>query len=111
MYNSIEELQTDVDVWLDYYNTQRPHTGKYCYGKTPMQTWNESLHLAKEKLLNNQSQNVVSLPVSDETETGSGGDQPARDNLTDWNGQKGQISPSSPLIIPGLNALENALPQ
>jgi len=111
IYNSIEELQTDVDVWLDYYNNQRPHSGKYCYGKTPMQTWNDSLHLAKEKLLNNQFQNVVSLPLSDETKTGSGGDQPARDNLTDWNGQKGQISPSFPFIIPRVNASKNALPR
>lgn len=111
VYQSIEELQADVDVWLDYYNKERPHSGKYCYGKTPMQTWNDSLHLAKEKLLNNQFQNVVSLSLSDETETGSGGDQPARDNLTDWNGQKGQASPSFPFIIPRDNALKNALPR
>ncbi len=111
IYNTIEELQADVDVWLDYYNNHRPHSGKYCFGKTPMQTWNDSLHLAKEKLLSNQFQNVVSLTVSDQTETGTGGDQPARDSLTDWNGQKGQISPSFPLIIPRVNALENALPR
>lgn len=111
IYHSIEELQADVDVWLDYYNNHRPHTGKYCFGKTPMQTWNDSIHLAKEKLLTNHFQNVVSLSVSDETETGPGGDQPARDNLTDWNGQKGQISPLFPLIIPRVYALENALPR
>lgn len=111
IYNSIEELQADVDVWLEYYNNERPHSGKYCYGKTPMQTWNDSLCLAKEKLLTNHFQNVISLPVSDETEPGSGGDQPERDNLTDWNGQKGQFSPSFPFIIPRVNALENALPR
>ena len=111
IYNTIEELQADVEVWLDYYNNHRPHSGKYCFGKTPMQTWNDSLHLAKEKLLSNQFQNVVSLTVSDQTGTGTGGDQPARDSLTDWNGQKGQISPSFPLIIPRVNALENALPR
>jgi transposase InsO family protein len=111
IYKSIEELQADVDVWLDYYNNDRPHSGKYCYGKTPMQTWNDSLNLAKEKLLDDHYQKIVSLPVSDETEPGSGGDQPARDNLTDWNGQRGQISPSFPTLIPRVNALENALPQ
>ena len=111
IYKSIEELQADVDVWLDYYNNDRPHSGKYCYGKTPMQTWNDSLNLAKEKLLDCHYQKIVSLPVSDETEPGSGGDQPARDNLTDWNGQRGQISPSFPTLIPRVNALENALPQ
>jgi transposase InsO family protein len=111
IYKSIEELQADVDVWLDYYNNDRPHSGKYCYGKTPMQTWNDSLNLAKEKLLDDHYQKIVSLPVSDETEPGSGGDQPARDNLTDWNGQRGQISPSFPTLIPRVNALENVLPQ
>ena len=111
IYTSIDDLQTDVDIWLEYYNNQRPHSGKYCFGKTPMQTWEDSLHLAKEKMLTNHFQNDVSLPVSDQAETGSGGDQPARNNLTDWNGQGDQKSPLLPWIIPGVNALENALPR
>jgi transposase InsO family protein len=111
IYKSIEDLQSDLDAWLYEYNNNRPHSGKYCYGKTPMQTWKDSLHLAKEKLLNNQYQNVVSLPLSDETETGSGGDQPARDNLTDRNGFEGDKTSSLPKIILGEDALENALPR
>jgi hypothetical protein len=47
-----------------------------------MQTWSASLHLAKEKLLNNQYQIFIPLTLSDETETDYGGDQPARDNPT-----------------------------
>jgi hypothetical protein len=43
------------------------------YGKTPMQTRNQSFHLAKEKLLSIHYQNVVSLPLSDERETSSAG--------------------------------------
>ena len=35
-------------------NLERPH-GRYCYGKTPMQTFNESITLAKQKLLNQVS--------------------------------------------------------
>ncbi len=50
-YKTIEELQQDVDVWLHYNNNERPHSDKYCLGKIPIQTWKESLHLAKEKLL------------------------------------------------------------
>ena len=34
------------------YNEERTHSGKYCYGKTPMQTFQDSIPLAKEKLLN-----------------------------------------------------------
>ncbi|MFZ5998742.1 MAG: IS481 family transposase [Nitrospirota bacterium] len=51
VYNSLDELQADLDQWLIEYNEQRTHSGKYCYGKTPMQTFRESLHLAKEKML------------------------------------------------------------
>ncbi|MDR1729449.1 MAG: IS481 family transposase, partial [Prevotellaceae bacterium] len=76
IYNNLQELQADADVWLEYYNNQRTHTGKHCYGKTPMQTWIDSIHLAKEKILSNHYQNVVSLPLSGEKETGSAGKQP-----------------------------------
>lgn len=51
IYNSIEELQEDADKWIDEYNSDRTHTGKYCFGKTPLQTFLESKHLAQEKML------------------------------------------------------------
>jgi transposase InsO family protein len=51
MYNTLEALQADLDAWLEHYNQQRPHSGRYCFGKTPMQTFIESLNLAKEKML------------------------------------------------------------
>lgn len=51
IYESIEMLQNDLDEWLREYNESRPHSGKYCYGKTPMQTFLDSQPLAKEKML------------------------------------------------------------
>ncbi len=33
---SLEELQKDLDLCLTEYNEQRVHSGKYCYGKTPI---------------------------------------------------------------------------
>jgi len=53
IYTSKEELQEDVDLWLLQYNNHRSHSGKYCYGKTPMQTFLDSKHIAIEK--SNQS--------------------------------------------------------
>lgn len=38
IYRSIDELQTDLDEWLSYYNNARTHQGKMCCGRTPMQT-------------------------------------------------------------------------
>ena len=33
------------------YNEVRAHQGRWCYGKTPMQTFKDTLPLAKEKLI------------------------------------------------------------
>lgn len=55
IYTNVEELQTDLDAWLEHYNIQRPHSGKYCYGKTPMKTFMDSIDLAKEKLIDNKT--------------------------------------------------------
>jgi transposase InsO family protein len=49
LYRTLEELQTDVNEWLQKYNQFRPHSGKYCYGKTPMQTLSESKALVRER--------------------------------------------------------------
>ncbi|GHM58420.1 MAG: hypothetical protein sGL2_05700 [Candidatus Mesenet longicola] len=34
IYNSLPDLQIDIDHWLRSYNYTRPHSGKHCYGKT-----------------------------------------------------------------------------
>src|SRR6202012_3009278 len=49
IYATIEQLQRDLDAWLVEYNERRPHQGRWCYGKTPMQTFLDSIPLAKEK--------------------------------------------------------------
>jgi len=51
LYHTIEELQADLDAWMEGYNERRPHQGRWCYGKTPMQTFLDSLVLAKEKMI------------------------------------------------------------
>ena len=51
LYDTLEELQKDLDQWMHYYNNERPHSGRYCYGKTLMQTFIETLSLAQQKLL------------------------------------------------------------
>jgi len=52
IYDSIEQLQADLDLWMEEYNTNRTHTGKYCYGKTPLQTFLDSIQLAHDKNIN-----------------------------------------------------------
>jgi intein/homing endonuclease len=49
LYRSLEELQVDLDEWLRKYNEERPHSGRYCYGKTSWRTFLDSKYLALEK--------------------------------------------------------------
>jgi hypothetical protein len=48
---SHDELQADLDARLVDYNYRRPHQGRWCFGKTPMHTFLDTIALAKEKLL------------------------------------------------------------
>jgi transposase InsO family protein len=59
LYTSLEQLQADLDAWLEDYNTQRPHSGKYCFGKTPMQTLLDSRQLAWDKILDREAPAAV----------------------------------------------------
>jgi transposase InsO family protein len=39
-YESVEQLQADLDAWLLYYNTERPHQGYRNMGRRPIDTIN-----------------------------------------------------------------------
>ena len=51
IYRSIAELQADLDAWVQSYNEDRAHQGRWCFGKTPMQTFLDATPLAKEKMI------------------------------------------------------------
>ena len=51
LYASLEDLQRDLDRFVEEYNTERTHQGRWCYGKTPMQTLLDSRPLVQEKQL------------------------------------------------------------
>jgi transposase InsO family protein len=55
IYRSLEELQSDLDDWLAYYNNDRTHQGKMCCGRTPMQTLIDGKEAWRDKIttLNN----------------------------------------------------------
>lgn len=52
IYNTLEELQADLDEWLDYYNNERTHQGKKCRGRTPMATLEDGKRIWMEKFMN-----------------------------------------------------------
>jgi hypothetical protein len=64
LYDSLATLQKDLDEWMAYYNNERAHSGRYCFGKTPMQTFKESTTLARQKMLDQllpAAQNILTL--------------------------------------------------
>lgn len=59
VYKTIDEIQKDLNQWLLIYNTELTHTGKYCYGKTPMQTFLDTIPLAKDKMLDEKNVGAI----------------------------------------------------
>ena len=51
IYGTLAELQADLDGWIASYNEERPHQGRWCFGKTPMQTFLDTVPLAQAKLI------------------------------------------------------------
>lgn len=74
IYTTLQELQLDLDEWVEQYNRERTHTGKYCFGRTPLQTFRETKHLAQAKQL---------------------------DTLFEWQEVKSDIPDNNPLEVVG----------
>jgi transposase InsO family protein len=49
VYSSVEELQADLDEWLEYYNERRTHQGKMCNGRTPFETFVDGIKIYRQK--------------------------------------------------------------
>jgi transposase InsO family protein len=50
LYLSVDELQADLDAWIDHYNQERTHQGKMCCGRTPLQTLNAGKEVWDQKV-------------------------------------------------------------
>ena len=51
IYETIEQLQNDLDERIDHYNNERTHQCKICEGRTPMQTLEEGKAIWREKFV------------------------------------------------------------
>ena len=70
LYTSLEDIQTDLDEWVEQYNHERTHTSKYCFGRTPVQTFQDTKHLAQAKQLDTLFEWQQPKPdISDNTST------------------------------------------
>jgi hypothetical protein len=50
IYGEINEIQSDLDEWIQDYNFNRTHQGKMCNG-TPWETFLASKDIVKKKIL------------------------------------------------------------
>ena len=73
IYTTIEQLQKDLDTWMNSYNTERTHSGRYCFGKTPMQTFIEGITIARKYQLQNLE--IVKPNEGDKASFGCKGDE------------------------------------
>ena len=95
IYNGLEEMQQDIDQWIELYNNERAHSGRYCFGKTPMQTFIDSKDLAKAKDLNNLFGQNNNFKLSDEAEVTNAEEQATRINLNDGNDKAVEQKPAA----------------
>jgi len=63
IYLSVEELQEDLDTWIEKYNTQRTHQGKRCLGRTPIETFNDNLPPANNKMLGHKMRDQLTVAI------------------------------------------------
>ena len=50
-YETINDLQQDLDEWVKNFNYERAYPGKYCYGRTPYQTLQAMKQIAQSEIL------------------------------------------------------------
>jgi transposase InsO family protein len=50
LYLSVEEIQADLDEFMNYYNEEQTNQGKYCLGRTPLQTFTEGLDVYRKSV-------------------------------------------------------------
>lgn len=53
LYRTLEEIQADLDEFMDYYNRERTNQGRYCQGRTPYQTFIDSRSLYEQYVFEN----------------------------------------------------------
>jgi len=51
IYQTVDQLQADLDAWMREYNEVRTHQGRWCCGRTPMQTFMDIAPTAREKII------------------------------------------------------------
>lgn len=55
LYTTLEEMQADLDTFMDHYNGERTNQGKRCCGRTPLETFVDGKELYKKLVYEEES--------------------------------------------------------
>jgi transposase InsO family protein len=50
VYSDLQDLQADLDAWVNSYNYERSHSGKMCCGRTPIETLRDGVSICEQKV-------------------------------------------------------------
>jgi hypothetical protein len=56
---AVEETQVDLDVFMEDYNKERTNQGRYCQGRTPLETFNDGLQLYNQYVFDNEVEEMA----------------------------------------------------
>jgi len=63
IYKSIEEIQIDLNIFMNDYNKGRNNQGKHCQGRAPMQTFHDGRPLYQQYVLKTQRREKQPLKI------------------------------------------------
>ena len=66
LYTTIDDLQEDLDTFMNYYNKERTNQGKRCKGRTPYETFTEGVEKYKELVYEKKEEKFLKLPSQNE---------------------------------------------
>lgn len=59
LYRTVDEVQVDLDLFLEYYNNERTNQGRYCQGRTPLQTFTDGLQIYNQYVFDNDVEEMA----------------------------------------------------
>jgi transposase InsO family protein len=59
LFRTLEEIQTDLDLFMNWYNMERTNQGRYCQGRTPMQTFIDDLPLYQKYVFEDVEETIA----------------------------------------------------
>jgi len=55
LYRTLEEIQTDLDDFMEAYNNERTNQGRYCQGRTPKETFMDGMELYRQYVIDSKN--------------------------------------------------------